>query len=321
MTDFLTRLAERALGVAPVAHPLIPSLYAPDVNGLLSELAETEDDSTPATKEPSALDATGPSPPVLGPADAAGRHSADPFGWSAVADSIRHDATPSEVASAPTGRTSADPSSGRRPPLPAGTTPARSPVADREHRGHARVPPIVPERPVVPGAKPPVTPSVRRALPATSSLDETHSWRPLGPRVVANETASLAVREPRDSGPSAEVTDLGAGPLLRSTPKPARRSSRPGEVEPYLVMPRPDAFSSGPSRDGAPPPLAVTRQRPSLEVPPAPTAAAPTIRVTIGRIEVRAAAPPAPPEPEPTHRPEPALSLDDYLKGRREAVR
>ena len=307
MTDFLARLAERALGVAPVAHPLIPSLYAPDVNGLLPELPETEDDSTPATEEPSALDATGPSPPVVGPADAAGRHSADPFGRSTVADSIRHDAMPSEVASAP--------SSGRRPPSP-GTTPARSPVADGEHRAEARVPSTVPERPVALYAEPPVTPSVRRALHATSSLDGTRdgtrSWRPLGPRVVANETASLAVREPRDSGPSAEVTDPGA-----------QRSSLPGEGEPYLVVPRPrpDASSSRPSRDGAPPPLAATRQPPSLEVPPAPTAVAPTIRVTIGRIEVRAAAPPTPPEPEPTHRPEPALSLDAYLKLRREAAR
>jgi len=251
MTDFLARLAERALGVAPVAHPLIPSLYAPDVNGLLPELPEREDDSTPATEDPSALDATGPSPPVIGPADAAGRHSADPFGRSTVADSIRHDAMPSKVASAP--------SSGRRPPSP-GTTPARSPVDDGEHRGEARVPSTVPERPVALYAEPPVTPSVRRALHATSSLDGTRdgtrSWRPLGPRVVANETASLAVREP-----------------------------------------------------------------PSLEVPPAPTAVAPTIRVTIGRIEVRAAAPPTPPEPEPTHRPEPALSLDAYLKLRREAAR
>ena len=79
MTDFLTRLAERALGVAPAAHPLIPSLYAPDVNGLLTQLPETEDDSTLATEEPSALDATGPSPPVIGKAGPAG----DVVPWSA----------------------------------------------------------------------------------------------------------------------------------------------------------------------------------------------------------------------------------------------
>jgi hypothetical protein len=40
----------------------------------------------------------------------------------------------------------------------------------------------------------------------------------------------------------------------------------------------------------------------------------PTIRVTIGRIEVRPAAPALPPAARPASRPRPALSLDDYLK-------
>jgi len=300
MRDFLTRLAERALGAAPVARPLIPSLYAPDVNGLRPELPEAEDDSTPATPEPSVLDTTGP---VLGPADAASRHSADPIGRSTLAGSLRQDATPSEVAGTPTGRTPDRSPSGRRPPLPPRTAPGRSPLADHEHRGDARVPSTVPERTVAPDAEPPV----RRAFPAMSSAEG--SRRPVRPRVVANETASRAVRECLDSGPSTEVA--------------ARRSSLSGEAEPHLVVPRPrpDAFSSGPSRDGALPLLAATRQHPSLEVPPTPTAAVPTIRVTIGRIEVRAVALPAPPEPAPTRQPAAALSLDDYLKLRREAAR
>jgi hypothetical protein len=40
----------------------------------------------------------------------------------------------------------------------------------------------------------------------------------------------------------------------------------------------------------------------------------PTIRVTIGRIEVRSSAPVHPPAASPASRPRPALSLDDYLK-------
>ena len=49
---------------------------------------------------------------------------------------------------------------------------------------------------------------------------------------------------------------------------------------------------------------------------------APTIQVTIGRIEVRAITLPAPPAPRfKPARPGPALSLDDYLKQRNEGKR
>ena len=55
---------------------------------------------------------------------------------------------------------------------------------------------------------------------------------------------------------------------------------------------------------------------------PQPQPSVPTIRVTIGRIEVRAITPPAPPPPRATPaRPTPALSLDEYLKRYREGTR
>jgi len=54
------------------------------------------------------------------------------------------------------------------------------------------------------------------------------------------------------------------------------------------------------------------------EVSPHP----PTIRVTIGRVEVQAVMPPAPtPVYAPPARREPTLSLKDYLKQRDEAQR
>jgi len=47
----------------------------------------------------------------------------------------------------------------------------------------------------------------------------------------------------------------------------------------------------------------------------------PTIRVTIGRIKVRATLPPAPPaHPQPVRR-QPALPLDQYLQRRNEGKR
>ena len=45
-----------------------------------------------------------------------------------------------------------------------------------------------------------------------------------------------------------------------------------------------------------------------------PSTASPTIRVTIGRVEVRAIHPPAPTQKQATPQP-PKLSLEEYLKG------
>jgi len=68
-----------------------------------------------------------------------------------------------------------------------------------------------------------------------------------------------------------------------------------------------------------PPVLAHTRKAAAEQ--PAAQKAAPTIRVTIGRIEVRAVVP-APPTPRPAAEPRmPALPLDQYLKQRGEGRR
>jgi hypothetical protein len=43
------------------------------------------------------------------------------------------------------------------------------------------------------------------------------------------------------------------------------------------------------------------------------------VRVTIGRVDVRAVQPAAPERPAPRQKPEPRLSLDEYLRGDRKA--
>jgi hypothetical protein len=56
-------------------------------------------------------------------------------------------------------------------------------------------------------------------------------------------------------------------------------------------------------------------------LPDEPRDQAPIVRVTIGRIDVRAAPAPVPPPRKPLPSPGPALTLDAYLKQRKEATR
>jgi hypothetical protein len=72
---------------------------------------------------------------------------------------------------------------------------------------------------------------------------------------------------------------------------------------------------------GRPPDPGVARRRAPFDGAPAPPEIVPTIRVTIGRIEVRTVTtPPREPRPAPEAA-APAFSLDDYLKLRRGPAR
>ncbi|HEX6203562.1 MAG TPA: hypothetical protein VF100_11210, partial [Thermoanaerobaculia bacterium] len=88
---------------------------------------------------------------------------------------------------------------------------------------------------------------------------------------------------------------------------PARPAPRPF-VEPL-------GTPAGPRPSAAPPDAAIPRGAPGLRPPPSSRTASPPIRVTIGRIEIRAVRPEA---PAPARRlAEPAVSLDGYLERRR----
>ena len=110
---------------------------------------------------------------------------------------------------------------------------------------------------------------------------------------------------------SGRVTLRPAGPLVESG-RGATVSSRPS----------PDAQASA----NTPRPVTTKAARPRSEGHPewgsqeslaaAPGSSAPTVRVSIGRIEVRAITPPPAPPAQRPARLGPALSLDDYLKQR-----
>jgi hypothetical protein len=298
MTDFLTRLAERAMGLGRVVRPVVPSRYAPDVNGLQPGAPVLEDDTMPEAVPPVA---TAASPEVVG------RYSIDALGRSVAADSARPAVAPGEIGAALTARLPADSPSGPPPRSATGPAPRPSPLVGFEEGDDA-----------------PARSTPRPARPAAVTAERWEQRRvnqapvvpaPPAPRDrPSDDVAPPTSSAPREAGSSAEMVAPLTGRSRFTTPP----------AGPFLVVPHPrvDASVGGPSRElGPPTEPAVARPHPTFEVSPAPAGPAPTVRVTIGRIEVRAVPPPAPPEPRPAPRSaEPALSLDDYLKLRRGAA-
>ena len=104
--------------------------------------------------------------------------------------------------------------------------------------------------------------------------------------------------------------ELKQQPRRQSLPAPAEIEPPDGAISPV--------YDSGESRGARPAGRAARRDtglsfRPSAEKREPSMQSAPTIKVTIGRIEVRAVSTP-PPQVQETALPAPRMSLDDYLK-------
>jgi len=220
---------------------------------------------------------------------------------------------------------------------PEAVTPATAPSAAVEASG----------RPPARGDLSPV-PGERLARPSAIAGSPAEAERPSRRRARTVTPESAPVRHDRAPSASRSVSEAAERPaplevaparVERPTPKPGRvQTGEPGrrrrptgdalaavaESAPTAALalaPRPpggelSAISPRPRiarRDGR---GRQDRGGESLTLPPA---APPIIRVTIGRVEVRAAAPPAPPVRLPER--QPTLSLDDYLVARREGRR
>jgi hypothetical protein len=155
-------------------------------------------------------------------------------------------------------------------------------------------------------------------------------------RIVATEEAAapegprLGAGMPRIERPPPEAA------RVRAVPEAARVRAARGEAgvraargtEPPLLLPErrvvPEPSLAGEARAAAPSPTSGTAEGPSVEGSRRlgrKPGAGPTVRVTIGRVEVRALFP-APEAPQPTPPPpDPRLTLDEYLKQRREGAR
>ena len=286
MTDFLTRLAERSLGIASVVTPLQPPMFAPG-----SLLAAGAPQETPTEEE--ALESAEPeqSPrfrPVLAVSkgDEEGRRDTTgtlfPSRISLVAPST---ALPEEP---PPHLFDTQPGVPRRelarvvePPTafspsvsPRTLRPASAPV--REEDGKP-----VPAAVMTPSAQPYEADQQHghdRSASRVSPLPETH-------------TAALTSEQRATQGTQDTPRVIGPHVALETAPTPSLER-----------VPTPSVAAG-----------AFPGDQPRTAQEPAPTA--PTIRVSIGRIEVRAIMPPAPPaQRTPPARPRPQLSLEDYLQ-------
>lgn len=306
MADFITRLTERGLGEAPVVQPLIPSLFAPE---LASHSPALEWDSESATSSRD-LDRMQILPVVeTPPVRDAERVPED----TAMAQREEHDAS-AHITS---------PGTSDIPPEP--HHPAE--LASTDHRvmptrkDQRNLPSVTPGRPqrtpgtqLEPGHATESGPARRdeavstsprvlaESLPSDSSIAEGASDQalPIGILVEQGRGATL----PSVPSPGIEASPGTRGSMLgsRVTPDRSTPSGAP-LVAPRMVHPQIDTHvERGP-------------QEPGVAAPEPP---APTIRVAIGRIEVRAITPPPTPPTQRTTptRPDPALSLDDYLKQR-----
>jgi hypothetical protein len=331
VSDFLTRLAGRALGLAPQVQPIITPRYAPDADvpgpdlpsAQESEIPEQDPDAQPSLapithspRGPGAHHVRGPVPEDDTDASATGEDTGAPTdsGATELPDEYRVEQPPiGENAVKPSPTDASDPPGAsdltpERPPSSAQDSPP--PPTRAEHEAHPE-PGVGPTPPILSTSRSARARSMPEVPAETPPSNATH-----GPR--REDTSVSAAREPgvRRAGPrSAGRTTQEAQRASRTTESREPGPERPTEDPPEAY----DAFE----RIGTP--LRDYPERPETVEPggtsshstreDASSRAEPTIRVNIGRIEVRAVSPPAPP-PRQTRQPAPKMSLDDYLRAR-----
>ena len=343
MADFLTRLTERALGMAPVVQPLNASMFAPEPTSHSLDLEWDSEALTssgnpdrvlapPAVETPTALDA-----PKMVPEDTtmaqreeqgASTRITPPARseTSDVSPELHHHTEPASaehgITSRQNGRSIAAPTTSNHPARmlnPAELDMFEGRVASRQEdrqnpsRATTRHPQASPE---------PQSETSHRAEPRPTQHDVLSTSRrvlpknlPFSPSSTEDQSGQIVPRPIRtlmDRDQSATLVSV----LSRNTE--ASLEANEGTLESQATLDRPVLSAAAP-------PVVPRMVRPLLNGYPergpreprvaAPGPPAPTIRVAIGRIEVRAVTPPPARPPTPARTP-PSLSLDDYLKQR-----
>ncbi len=301
MSGYLQRLVQRTLGSEAVVQPLIaPRFSSPPL--MLGEFEEAQGLEGTPPREPDTLPRSrasneGESSPQLPPAS---RSVVDLSPVEAVPAPSGEDRMPSAASDDLRGRESGE-------PAPHITLPAADPVEALTHlttaaeevpEGVSRVQPRHATQPKRDEGDAPTGVSASAEMTATSS-ERQRSEQPI-PQPVRRETADFPLEDTRSQTAARDAREPHAG----ETDRPRRGP------DPSL----PEAAEAGgdelPTRSPTLPSIAEV----SFQDKPQPQ---PVIRVTIGRIEVRATPPPPVPAPQPrAPRPAPALSLQEYLEQR-----
>ena len=162
-----------------------------------------------------------------------------------------------------------------------------------------------------PSSEQPIVSAAHAIAPVQSSVEESSQVASLKPFQVLRSREQISIA----SHPS-----LAIAPLNRAAPNASELVSDRLPVQPNLPQNRSDRriesqqipFAQSPDQIN----LRSAEPSPFPPVSAEPTAAPPTIRVSIGRVEVRAVMP-TPPAPKiAPARSHPAVSLNDYLKQR-----
>jgi len=320
-SDFFTRLAERALGVAPLALPVIVPIYAP-VNA-----------------------------PVYAPVNAPVYAPADPD-VSGLAGTVALEWTEQSQVSADPGLSDAVSNQPGAVELPRLGVAAGSPRLEQPSQRLLAVTPVQSPGTGIPPVLQPVSPEPA-PLPALLPLSAYLSNETLMPGGEARIGGNTILVEPQATEQALEPAGIDPHParllvpLVRASTEhltveqsetqgdpagtdhlsaafQARRISADGDRQPDTAAPH---------RSPRTPANLLARRASSPTAQPAWAEAErsgpwpeaieqqPTIRITIGRVEVRAVQSPSSASARPAPRPAPSLSLDDYLKQRNEARR
>ncbi|HJW38671.1 MAG TPA: hypothetical protein VJ420_08650 [Candidatus Udaeobacter sp.] len=145
----------------------------------------------------------------------------------------------------------------------------------------------------------------------SSAREETVTTRPIA-NVAATRTAERMLRRDAPAHQPAPISKSREGSAQPSGVRKLQVETKRISVAEHSFDDRKQdrAFEASSPASA----LQSRRRKNLLPAEREPSTASPTIRVTIGRVEVRAIHPPAPTQKEATPQP-PKLSLEEYLKG------
>lgn len=278
MSDFLSQLADRALALPPTVRPRLPSFYEPAATPVLQNSLEehVEVPAEPLAHKPGHEHRLRPRD------EEAGSRQASP----------RID---QEDAPTRDGKVSPPPQS-EQPVLATRHDPRPASLPDESELG-GKIKAVEPK-----------TPPHQVARKDKRDLEHTTPARAGQAASPSEQTkTSFADRSPENDVDAPTLPTPEASTEPRIFPPELKSHTKKTASQPAVVTVQP---AQRPPKEQAAPPFSLT---PVSREGPRP-ASAPSVQVTIGRVEIRAILPPAP-EQRPAPTPSSArLSLDEYLK-------